>query len=99
MDKKQNAGLNETESSITPLEKAMLDETLYNDSLSDDDNRLKQSHLDNTDNDGELLNEQSSADDVSGNDLDIPGGEDDDADEDVGEDDEENNGYSVADTE
>ena len=97
MDKKENTGLNEED--ITPAERAMLDETLYNDSLSDDDNRLKNSQLDNTDNDGEPLNEESSADDVSGSDLDIPGAEDDDADEAIGEEDEENKGFSVADTE
>ena len=97
MDKKENTGLNEDD--ITPAERAMLDETLYNDSLSDDDNRLKNSQLDNTDNDGEPLNEESSADNVTGSDLDIPGAEDDDADEAIGEEDEENNGFSVADTE
>ena len=99
MDKNQNITENNEENSITPVEKAILDETLYNDSLSDDDNRLKRSHLDNTDNDGESLNEHSSADDVSGEDLHIPGAEDDDPDEMIGEEDEENNGYSVADTE
>ena len=97
MEKKENTGLNEDD--ISPTERAMLDETLYNDSLSDDDNRLKNSQLDNTDNDGEPLNEESSADDVTGSDLDIPGAEDDDADEAIGEEDEENNGFSVADTE
>ena len=97
MDKKENTGFNEDD--ITPAERAMLDETLYNDSLSDDDNRLKNSQLDNTDNDGEPLNEESSADDVTGNDLDIPGAEDDNADEAIGEEDEENNGFSMADTE
>ncbi len=97
MDKKENTGLNEDD--ITPAERAMLDETLYNDSLSDDDNRLKNSQLDSTDNDGEPLNEESSADNVTGSDLDIPGAEDDDADEAIGEEDEENNGFSVADTE
>jgi len=99
MDKNQNNPENNEETSITPAEKAMLDETLYNDALSDDDNRLKRSQLDNTDNDGESLNEQSSADDASGEDLDIPGAEDDDPNEIIGEEDEENNGYSVADTE
>ena len=96
MDKKENTGFNEDD--ISPAERAMLDETLYNDSLSDDDTRLKNSQLDNTDNDGEPLNEESSADDVSGGDLDIPGAEDDDEEEGIGEEDEENNGYSVADT-
>ncbi len=94
---KQEAPSNEDESTITPEEPAMLDDTLMMDSLSDDDMRLRNSQLDNTDFDGELLNEKSSADDASGNDLDIP--EDDDETNDfMGEEDEENSGYSVADT-
>ena len=97
MDKQTVTGA-DNDASVTPSERAMLDETFANDPLSDDDNRLKRSQLDNTDNDGELLNEQSSADDASGNDLDIPGDETDDADEAIGEEDEENNGYSEADT-
>lgn len=98
MDKKEETGVNEDEFAITPEERAMLDETLSMDPLSDDDMRLKNSQLDNTDFDGELLNEKSSADDASGNDLDIP--EDDDETNDfMGEEDEENSGYSVADTE
>ncbi len=97
MDKSSKSAFDDA-SSITPSEKAMLDETFSNDPLSDDDNRLKRSELDNTDEDGELLNEKSSADDVSGDDLDIPGADDDDADEMTGEEDEENNGYGQADT-
>lgn len=84
---------------ITPAEKQMLDETFSNDTESRDNKNLKRSELDNTDNDGELLNEKSGADDLSGDDLDIPGASDDDADEEIGEEDEENNGYSQADTE
>ena len=97
MDNKGNPAFNADD--INPAERAMLAETLQNGSLSDDDSRLKGSQLDNTDNDGDPLNEQSSADDVSGRDLDIPGAEDDDADEAIGEEDEENNGFSIADTE
>lgn len=84
---------------ITPAEKAMLDETFSDDTLSRDNNNLRRSELDNTDDDGDLLNEQSSADDISGDDLDVPGADDDDAMEDIGEEDEENNPYSRADTE
>ena len=99
MDKDNNNPIgNENDAEISPAEKAMLDETFSNDPLSDDNNRLKNSQLDNTDFDGELLNEHSSADDVSGDDLDIPGAEADDADEMTGNEDEENNGYSEADT-
>ena len=51
------------------------------------------------DEDGDVLNEIEIADDNSGEDLDIPGAEDDDENESIGEEDEENNGYSEADTE
>ena len=98
MDKKNDNFLNENESLITPAERAMLDQTLSTDPLSDDDMRLRNSQPDNTDNDGDLLNEKSSADDASGNDLDIPGENDEDTSELPGEEDEENSGYSVADT-
>lgn len=60
---------------------------------------LKRSKLDNTDDDGVPLNEKSSADDISGEDLDVPGAEFDDDNEMIGEEDEENNSYSRADTE
>ncbi len=41
------------------------------------------------------LNEKDFKDDVSGGDLDIPGSELDDEQEDIGSEDEENNGYSL----
>ncbi len=83
---------------ISAAERDLLDDSFDKD-ISGDDLGLKKAQLDNKDQDGELLNEESSADDVSGNDLDIPGAEDDDAEEKIGEEDEENNGYSQADTE
>ena len=88
----------EISSDITAEERPLLDESLEN-SSSVDNNNLWRSALDNTDDSGELLNEESSADDLTGEDLDIPGSELDDANEDIGEEDEENNGYSQADTE
>lgn len=88
----------DTEANISEAERALLDDSIDN-SLSGDNLNLKRSALDNTDNDGELLNERSMADDVSGEDLDIPGAEDDDENEAIGEEDEENNSYSQADTE
>ena len=90
---------NDNDSFITPTEKAMLDEAMHNNPLSQDEINLKHSSLDNTDEDGDTLNEMSVADDVTGEDLDIPGSEEDDEDEIIGEEDEENNGYSQADTE
>ena len=56
-----------------------------------DDELLKDAELDNADDDGELLNEDT---DLSGADLDIPGSDLDDEDELIGEEDEENNSYS-----
>ena len=83
---------------ITPEEKSLLDESMTN-SLSEDNEGLKRAHLDNTDEDGELLNESTSGDSILGEDLDIPGAEIDDDNESIGEEDEENNHYSPADTE
>ncbi len=60
-----------------------------------DNENLYRSELDNTDFDGEKLNEDVT---VSGKDLDVPGEEDDDANEEIGEEDEENNEYSLGDT-
>ncbi len=89
----------EDDSLITPAEKAMLDEAMHYDPLSKDELNLTHSHLDNVDEDGDTLNEIEIAVDNSGEDLDIPGSEDDDKDESIGEEDEENNSYSEADTE
>ena len=61
-----------------------------------DDEQLNISALDNTDEDGTALNEKA---DVSGKDLDVPGSEEDDANEKIGEEDEENNSYSLPDQE
>jgi len=57
-----------------------------------EDEEWRDSTLDNTDNDGDVLNEEVG---ISGRDLDIPGAEDDDDNEDLGEEDEENNSYSL----
>jgi hypothetical protein len=61
-----------------------------------DDEQLNSGDLDKTDDEGEILNETS---DRSGSDLDIPGSEEDDANEKIGEEDEENNSYSLPDPE
>ena len=61
-----------------------------------DDEQLNAAALDKTDDEGEKLNESS---DMSGNDLDVPGSEADDPDEKIGEEDEENNSYSLPDPE
>ncbi|HEX6848873.1 MAG TPA: hypothetical protein VF144_17935 [Chitinophagaceae bacterium] len=61
-----------------------------------DDEQLNSSDLDSRDDEGSMLNEKS---DRSGRDLDVPGSEDDDANEEIGEEDEENNSYSLRDPE
>ena len=81
-------------SDITPLERSLLDRA-DEDVPSDDDDRLRKTALDDTDEDGEPLNEASMGTDVTGRDIDTPGQEMDDADEDTGEEDEENNEYSL----
>jgi hypothetical protein len=88
----------ETDSNVSPAERALLDDSIDN-SLTEDNLNLKRSALDNTDNDGDPLNEGSMADDVSGEDLDVPGAEQDNDNEALGEEDEENNSFSQADTE
>lgn len=81
------------DSDVTPDEITALDRTAENMDTDDNEN-LYRSELDDTDFDGEKLNEDIN---VSGDDLDVPGSEDDDADEEIGEEDEENNSYSMGD--
>lgn len=86
----------DTSTDITPEERALLDESMET-NPSFDNNNLRRSELDNTDDDGDLLNEPGT--DLSGEDLDVPGAELDDEAEETGGEDEENNSYSRADTE
>ncbi len=83
------------DSDVTDEEKKLLEKT--EDVDSEDNEDIYRAELDDTDFDGEKLNEDD--DDVSGDDLDVPGAEDDDANEEIGEEDEENNEYSLGDTE
>ncbi|WP_276131731.1 hypothetical protein [Polluticoccus soli] len=63
--------------------------------LSDeDDANIARGQLDELDEDGERLSENSDFDDM-GSDLDVPGSESDDKNEKIGEEDEENNYYSL----
>jgi len=90
-----NDDINDTagENDITPEELELLDQA----GEDEEEVELRRAELDNTDADGTLLNEQSSHDDASGKDLDVPGSGDDDDNEDIGEEDEENNSYSLKD--
>ncbi len=83
-----------SDSNVSDAEKEDLDNAA-NDMPSGDDARLREAALDNADSDGTPLNEGSFKNDLSGTDLDVPGSEDDDTDEEIGEEDEENNDYSL----
>ncbi len=76
---------------ITPQEIKLLDNAGNN----EEEVALQNASLDDTDGDGEALNESSFADARSGDDLDVPGAEEDDDNEALGEEDEENNTYSL----
>jgi len=80
-------------SNVTKDERELLEQS--EDSIgSADDLSLKKALVDSTDEDGEPLNENS---DLSGDDLDVPGSEEDNAAEETGEGDEENNSFSLND--
>jgi hypothetical protein len=59
---------------------------------TNDEKQLRDAKLDTVDNEGDPLNERN---DLAANDLDVPGSEEDDANEEIGEEDEENNSYSL----
>jgi len=79
-------------SNVTDEEKELLDLSA-NDMPTKDEQQLRRATLDERDDDGELLNERTSA--MSGSDLDVPGADDDNQNEMLGEEDEENNPYSL----
>jgi hypothetical protein len=83
------------ESDVRPDEKEVLERSADNIDTPDNED-LFRSELDDTDFDGEKLNEDI---ELSGDDLDVPGAELDDDNEEIGEEDEENNAYSLGDTE
>ncbi len=64
-------------------------------SSAEEDQIIRETALDSTDADGDPLNEKGFRNGYSGADLDVPGSEDDDADELIGSEDEENNAYST----
>ena len=82
-------------SNVTKTERDLLQRSVESMATLDDE-QLNTAAPDSTDDDGEKLNESS---DMSGRDLDVPGRENDDADEKIGEEDEENNSYSIRDPE
>lgn len=84
----ENSGSNVTEMEKRDLRKAAND-------MPGDDRQLRKAALQSTDDDGTPLNEGSFDKDISADDLDVPGASLDDADEKIGEEDEENNEYSL----
>lgn len=85
---------NDPDSDVSEKEREDLEEAA-NDMPTEDDINLRESALDNTDDDGTPLNEGSFKNDIAGTDLDVPGAELDDENEAIGEEDEENNDYSL----
>ena len=80
------------EASITKTELDLLDNA--GTGKEQDDINEENAQVDIEDEDGDALNEGN---DLTGGDLDVPGADLDDADELIGEEDEENNSYSEAD--
>jgi len=84
-----------TDADITDEDLRTLQAAEQNMDTADSDN-LMQSSLDSTDDDGDPLNEDGSLSrDMTGDDLDMPRSAADDADELIGEEDEENSYYSL----
>ncbi len=84
-----------TDADVTNEDLRILDAAEQNMDTTDSVN-LQHASLDSVDDDGDPLNEVSSLNEnMTGEDLDIPGGSADDANERIGEEDEENNYYSL----
>lgn len=83
-----------TEADVSAEERRTLEDATYYRPTNDADN-LRTAHLDNTDFDGEPLNEESFGSTVSGAGLDVPGEVDETNTESMGQGDEENKYYSL----
>jgi hypothetical protein len=84
-----------TAADVSNTEVIALEKSEHDEQADDVDSRLRRAELDDTDYEGEPLNQGSLATDVSGGDLDIPGASADDQMEAIGGEDEENNYYSL----
>jgi len=92
----QNAGVKkQANTSGYPLYPA--DEDIYNQAQQEEDIDTEDisKRKDSSENDNDGLNEKDFDDDLSGDDLDVPGSELDDEQEAIGNEDEENNYYSL----
>lgn len=83
--------LADDDADVSDTERELLEHAADN-SDSDEERERRSILPDNTDDEGEPLNEEVNAD---GGDLDVPGSEEDDENEELGEEDEENNSYSL----
>lgn len=83
-----------TEADVSEEERRVLEDATYYRGTDDSEN-LRTAHLDNTDFDGEPLNEESFGSTVSGAGLDVPGEVDETNTESMGQGDEENKYYSL----
>ena len=92
-DDLSNAIENQPDSNVTSQERENL-RRAANDMPGDDED-LRDAALDSTDEDGVSLNEGSFDRNITASDLDVPGADLDDAEEKIGEEDEENNEYSL----
>lgn len=91
LDNPDEDDLTSPDSNVTKEERKVLSDAAKKSNTRDQQN-LDAAGLDQYDEEGEVLNEKSG---VGGDDLDVPGSELDDDNEDIGEEDEENNPYSV----
>ena len=80
---------------VSRMEQGLLAKSADASGTDEDDEIMAISGLDDTDEDGDLLNEGSFDTDASGSDLDTSGTDEDDDLENIGEEDEENNQYSL----
>ena len=89
----QELNMEQQDANVTKDERKILDDAA-NKIQTNDQQALEQATLDQVDDEGEPLGEKTP---LSGTDLDVPGSELDDADEKIGEEDEENNSFSLDD--
>lgn len=83
-----------TSADVTRQDRTIL-ETADNYRATPDEDQLRKASMDTTDFEGDRLNEGGFGDEQTGADLDVPNSEQDDANENIGEEDEENNSYSL----
>lgn len=76
----------EGDDNVSDTERQLLDDAASIDPLDEEEQNVRNARPDNTDDDGDSLNEDE---------LDVPGAEEDDEDQELGAEDEENNEFSV----